>query len=103
MYAIIRDRNQQHTVRPGEEILVDYNRSLATGSEIVFDEVCLVGGEQPMVGNPLVAGVRVVGTVVGTADGPKLIIGKYKRRKNYRRRTGFRAIYSRVRIQEIRV
>ena len=101
-YAIINDRSRQHKVQAGKRILIDFNEKLAKGSEVVFGEVCLVGGENPRIGTPLVEGASVVGEVKGVKLGEKLEIGKHKRRKNYRRKLGFRARYTEVLIKEIR-
>jgi hypothetical protein len=61
-----------------------------------FDKVCLVGGGRwgdPRIGTPHVAGASVTGKVLGEIAGPKLVIQKFKRRKNQRRRTGFGALH----------
>jgi large subunit ribosomal protein L21 len=102
MYAIISDRSRQHTVRTGDRILIDFDRDLEEGAEIVFAQVCLIGGDAPKLGAPLVDGASVVGEVRGVKLGPKITIGKLKKRKNYRRKTGFRARYNEVLIKEIR-
>jgi large subunit ribosomal protein L21 len=102
MYAVIRDRSRQHKVKAGDRILLDLDKTLEKGAEVVFNEVCLIGGDSPKVGTPLVAGATVVGEVLEMVKGPKLEIGKFKRRKNYRRRAGHRAQYTQVQIKEIR-
>ncbi len=107
MYAIAEDRNRQFKLTPGESVLLDFNESWSPGDEIVLDKVCLVGGDGSQgggaqIGAPYVAGVSVVLEVEGEQAGDKVYIGKYKRRKNYRRRTGFRARYVRAMVKEIR-
>ena len=102
MYAVIRDRSRQHKVKAGDRVLLDLNKTLKKGAEVVLNEVCLIGGDTPKIGTPLVAGASVVGEVVEVAKGPKLEIGKFKRRKNYRRRAGHRAQFTKVHIKEIR-
>lgn len=101
MYAIISDRNQQARVQVGDEILCDL-MDQSPGSEITFDHVLLVSHEgEVKVGKPELTGVSVKGEVIGTAKGKKLIVFKFKRRKNVRRRTGHRQSYTRVKITEI--
>lgn len=102
MYAVIEDRNQQFRVTPGERVRIPLMAAAEPGAEITFDQVCVLGGEQPTVGAPFVDGASVVAKVLGEVKGPKVSIQKFKRRKNYRRRTGFRARYTEVEIQEIR-
>lgn len=101
MYAIISDRNQQATVRVGDEVLCDLTDA-APGSEITFDHVLLVGDEGDVkVGKPEVPGASVKGEVMGLARGKKLAIFRFHRRKNVRVKNGHRQSYTRVRITEI--
>ena len=102
MYAVIRDRSRQTTVRPGDEILCDLRSDLSPGDDITFEEVLLVGEEGTLkVGKPTVAGATVTAEVVGPAKGAKLIAFRFKRRKNVRVKRGHRQHYTRVRIKEI--
>lgn len=103
MFAVVDDRHQQFRAVPGEKILISLNRSLEPGSTITFDKICLVGGDTPRVGAPHVAGAKVTAKVIGQADGPKLIVQKFKRRKNQRRRTGHRQHYTEIQIEAIHV
>jgi large subunit ribosomal protein L21 len=102
MYAIAEDRRRQLTLRVGQSVLLHRNSAWQTGSEIVLDKVCLLGGEPAKVGTPYVEGAAVVLEVKREEKGKKLVIGKYRRRKNYRRRTGFRPVYLRCVVKEIR-
>jgi large subunit ribosomal protein L21 len=101
MYAIIDDHGRQYTVRKGD--LVDVDLKDATEKEsITFDRVLLLRDEGGVrVGTPLVAGAKVLATVVKDVKGKKLVIRKYRRRKNYRRTQGHRQHYTRVRIESI--
>lgn len=101
MYAVIEDRSQQYRVAPGDQILLPLNASLEPGASVTFDKVCVVGGDDPRIGTPFVDGATVTATVVGQVKGPKLVVQKFKRRKNHRRRTGFRARYTAVRIEAV--
>jgi large subunit ribosomal protein L21 len=100
VYAIIRDRGIQYRVEAGQVLdiaLLD----VEPGSEIELGEVLLVGGEQTVVGAPLVDGAKVVAKVLGDTKGEKIIVFKYKNKKRYRRRTGHRQQYTRIAISEI--
>ena len=101
MYAVVDDRNQQFRAEPGQRIQIALDDSLEPGAEITFDKICLVTGDQARIGAPYVDGVSVTATVIGTVKGPKLVIQKIRRRKNYRRRTGFRARYTEIEIGQI--
>ena len=101
MYAVIRDGSRQHIVRPGDEIELD-RRDIAEGAEIDIDDVLLVVDDDSVqIGAPRVSDARVKGVVLGEVKGEKLVVFKYKRRKDSRRKTGHRQRYTRVRINEI--
>jgi large subunit ribosomal protein L21 len=101
VYAIISDRNNQATVRVGDLVLCDL-MDAETGSEITFDQVLLVGDEgEVKVGKPTLEGVSVKGEVLGLARGEKLVVFRFKRRKNIRRKNGHRQSYTKVRITSI--
>jgi large subunit ribosomal protein L21 len=102
MYAVVDDRNQQYRVQAGDRIQIHLRDDVAEGDAITFDKVCLVGGEGAgKIGTPFVSGASVTGKVVRQIKGPKVITGKWKRRKNSRRRRGFRAQYTVVQIESI--
>lgn len=101
MYAIIEDHGRQYTVREGDVLRIDL-RDAAEREPLVFDRVLMLGGtEEPKVGTPTVAGARVTATVLGEVKGAKVIVRKFKRRKNYRRKQGHRQRYTCVRIDSI--
>ncbi|MFQ5506395.1 MAG: 50S ribosomal protein L21 [Planctomycetota bacterium] len=103
MYAIAIDRNRQILVREGDTLLLDHHEAWQPGQEVTLDQVCLLGGvDEPRIGTPYVDGARVLLEVRGEQKGKKVIVGKFKRRKGYRRKTGFRAQYSRVVVKEIK-
>ena len=102
MYAVIDDRNQQYRVQPGDRIRIHYRSDAEEGASVTFDKVCCVGGEGPgKVGTPHVDGATVSAKVVGQVKGPKVVIGKFRRRKNSKSKTGFRAKYTEVEIESI--
>jgi large subunit ribosomal protein L21 len=82
-YAIIKLGNKQHRVRDGETLVVD---RLPTDEGKTFEPVVLLGD------------TKVTATVVAHERGPKIVIGKYRRRTGYKRHNGFRAATSRVEI-----
>lgn len=97
MYAIIRDGGHQHRVEPGSSILIEL-RDAKAGDTITFHEVLYVDGK---VGTPTVAGATVEAVVEGDVKGDKIYVVKYRRRKNYRRRTGHRQGYTKVQVKAI--
>ena len=102
MYAIIRSGNKQFRAEPGMTIKVP---SLAAdvGDTVTFEEVLVAGGDNgTTLGAPLVDGASVTGEVVRHGKAKKVIIFKWKRRKNYRRKKGHRQAFTEVRIGEIR-
>jgi large subunit ribosomal protein L21 len=76
--------------------------SAEPGAKVTFDEVLLSSdGQTIRAGTPLVAGARVEAEVVGEGKEPKIYVFKFKRRKNYRRKTGHRQRYTEVRITDV--
>ena len=72
------------------------------GSEVVFDEVLAVSRAGKLtLGTPVVKGAKVKGEVLGLVQGDKIYVQKFRRRKNYRRRTGHRAVGTKIRIASI--
>ena len=101
MYAIIENGSHQFRVSEGDRITID-RRDGDPGTEIVFDKVLLVaGGDGATIGTPLVAGARVVGTIERTFRGKKIIIQKFRRRKNMRRKRGHRQYMTTVQIKSV--
>ena len=96
-YAVISLGGKQYRVSEGERLLVD--RLAVEDGKTFTPEVLLVGGD----GEPQLAptGVVVTAKVVGTQRGPKIRIGKYKKRTGYRRHTGFRAALTQIEIESI--
>jgi large subunit ribosomal protein L21 len=103
MYAVVDDRNQQYRVKPGDRLQIHLCRDATDGSTLTFDKICLVGDEgQGRIGTPYVAGATVTAKVVrALRKGEKVVTGKFRRRKNSRRKTGFRARYTEVQIESI--
>ena len=95
MYAIISDRNNQATVG-GRRILCDLMDDAERGSTITFDHVLMVGGEEGSVIGKPVEGASVTGEVMGLERGDKVVVFRFKRRKNIRVKRGHRQSYTRV-------
>src|SRR4030095_12555486 len=86
----------------GDEIQLDLRDGAQQGDAVTFDNVLLVSGDGGVkVGQPKGAGASVAAEVLGQEMGEKLYIQKMRRRKNFRRRTGHRQMYTRVRIGAI--
>ena len=101
MYAVIRSGGKQYRVAPDDVIQVE-KLEADPGSRVVLDQVLMVGGDDAAkVGAPLVAGAAVNAEVVEQKRGPKIIVFKKKRRKNYRRRNGHRQDITLLRITGI--
>ncbi len=102
MYAIIEDGSHQYRVHEGDRIRVD-RRPGKAGEELVFSKVLLIAGRDggPTLGLPEVEGARVAGKIVNQFKTKKIIIQKFRRRKNMRRRNGHRQPYTTVQITSI--
>ena len=101
MYAIVADGGRQYKVEEGQFLEIDF-RELEEGSELVFERILAVSdGKDFKLGTPTVPGATVKALVVGETKGEKLVVQKFRRRKNSRRRTGHRQSYVRVKIASI--
>lgn len=100
-YAIIRSGGKQYRVSPGETIAVD-KLTAEQGEKVTFEDVVLLAdGANVAAGDPVVAGVKVVGEVIEQFKDKKVIAFKYKRRKGYHRTVGHRRQLTRVKIEAI--
>lgn len=101
MYAIISDGSRQYRVEEGAELIVDY-RDVPVGQKVTFGDVLAIGGAGDVkLGSPLVKGASVTAEVLSPIQGEKHVIQKMRRRKNFRRKTGFRAMRTRVKVAQI--
>ena len=100
MFAVIKTGGLQYRVGPDDVITVGKVAG-DRGATVEFGEVLMVGGETVTVGAPTVAGATVAAEVVEQTRGPKVIAFKKRRRQNSRRKRGFRAELTTVRITEI--
>ncbi len=101
MYAIIKTGGKQYRVEEGQTITVE-KLAADKDQEVVFDEVLsVVDGDNVQIGQPLVSGAAVRGTVLEQGRDKKIRIFKFKAKANYRRRQGHRQPFTKVRIDAI--
>jgi large subunit ribosomal protein L21 len=101
MYAVFKTGGKQYRVAAGDKVRVEKLPG-SVGDAIAFDSVLLVGeGAGIKLGKPLVGGAKVEAKIVGQGLGKKLIIFKFRRRKNYRRKTGHRQPFTALEITNI--
>ena len=103
MYAIIQDSGHQLKVEEGQQLDIDY-REVPSGSEVKFDRVLAYRDDDGLkVGRPTLESARVTAEVLSVVQGPKLVVQKFRKRKNSRTKTGHRQMYTRVKITKIEV
>lgn len=100
-YAIIRTGGKQFRVSNGDVVRVPSLADKKEGEQVEFEALVTGTDAGVRVGTPVVEGVRVTGTVVKHGRGPKIIVFKFKRRKQYKRKKGHRQGYTAVRIDSI--
>jgi large subunit ribosomal protein L21 len=101
MYAVIQTGGKQYRVMPGEDIQIEKLPG-AVGDAVTFDQVLLTSdGEKVQVGQPLVESSKVLGRILRQAKAKKVMVVKFKRRKDYRRKRGHRQPLTLVRIETI--
>lgn len=101
MYAVIETGGKQYRVTPGETVDVDTIAG-EVGADVTFDRVLAISNDS----NELTVGdgvrtARVRGTIAAHGRGDKVLVFKFKRKKQYKRTIGHRQNYTRVQIQEI--
>ena len=100
MYAVIKTGGKQYRVAQGDKLHVEKLPG-AVGDTVALNEVLLVGGDAIKIGTPLVAGAKVEAKIVAQDRDKKIIIFKFRRRKNYRRKQGHRQPYTQLKITGI--
>ncbi len=101
MYAVIETGGKQYRVSPGQTVEVELLPS-EPGATVTLERVLLVSADdKTLVGQPVVPGGAVIGTVIGEGRGKKVIVFKYKSKKRYRRTTGHRQDYTYLTITDI--
>ena len=103
MYAIIESCGRQYKVSEGDTVYFE-KLDAEEGKAVKFDKVVLVSNDGKVeVGAPYVKGVKVEGKVVAHGKAKKILVYKYKAKKNYRRTQGHRQPYTKVEITKITV
>jgi large subunit ribosomal protein L21 len=97
MYAVIKTGGKQYRVTEGDRLRVEKLPG-DVGASLTFDEVLMLGGEKVSIGTPLVSGAKVTATIVAQDRDKKIIVFKFRRRKNYRRKRGHRQPFTEIKI-----
>lgn len=101
MYAVIATGGKQYRVQEGDTVYIE-KLDAAAGDKVEINEVLLVEKDgQLKVGAPLVSGAKVVLNVVRHGKGQKVIVFKYKPKKNYRRKNGHRQPFTQAVVEKI--
>ncbi|SFE49378.1 large subunit ribosomal protein L21 [Paenibacillus algorifonticola] len=101
MFAIIETGGKQYKVQEGDVLFIEKLNANA-GESVTFDRVLAVSGADGLVtGTPVLSGATVSATVEKQGRGQKIIVYKYKAKKNYRRKQGHRQPYTKVTIGKI--
>jgi large subunit ribosomal protein L21 len=100
MYAVFKTGGKQYRVAAGDQVRVEKLPG-NVGDAVTFDQVLLVGGDAVKVGQPLVSGAKVEAKIASQGLGKKLIVFKFRRRKNYRRKNGHRQPFTALEITNI--
>ena len=102
MFAVIQTGGKQYRVAQGDRLRVEKLPG-DVGAAVTFDKVLLVGGDSVKVGTPLVTGAKVSAEVVAQGRDKKVIVFKFRRRKNYRRKQGHRQPFTELKITGVSV
>lgn len=101
MYAVIQTGGKQYRVQQGDVIFVEKINAQADEA-VTFDEVLLVGNDgETKIGTPMVEGAKVEGKVLAQVKSKKIVVYKYKAKKNERKKQGHRQPYTKVEITAI--
>jgi large subunit ribosomal protein L21 len=97
MYAIFVVGGKQYRAQAGDVLYVEKLEGEA-GAEVVFDQVLIAGDK---IGQPYIEGAKVTGTIEKQGLGKKIVVFKYKSKKNERKKQGHRQAYTKVTVKEI--
>ena len=100
MYAVIKTGGKQYRVQQGDVIFVEKLNAQADET-VTFDALLIGNGEETKIGTPVVEGAKVEGKVVSQVKSAKIIVFKYKAKKNERKKQGHRQPYTKVEITAI--
>ena len=103
MYAVIESCGKQYKVTKGDVVFFEKLKE-EEGKKVTFDKVVLLSDEGKIeVGTPYVKGIKVEGKVIAHGKGRKIVVFKYKAKKNYKRKQGHRQPYTKVEITAIKL
>lgn len=102
MYAVIQTGGKQYKVSEGDVLKVE-KLAAEPGEKLVLDQVLMLNDDNGnmKVGEPLVAGAKITAEVIEQGRHKKIIVFKYKKRKNYRRKQGHRQAFTKIKIEKI--
>lgn len=101
MYAIIETGGKQYRVQEGDTLFVE-KLNHAEGESVKFDRILAVSNDGELaVGTPVVEGATVEGTVLENGKAKKVIVYKYKSKKDYRNKNGHRQPFTKIKIEKI--
>lgn len=100
MYAIIETGGKQYKVSEGDVIRTDLVDA-EPGKAVTFDRVVLAGGDDVVVGTPLIKGAKVTGSVLRQGKAKKILVFRYKSKKRVRKLNGHRQRFAEVKIEKI--
>lgn len=102
MYAIVEIRGKQYKVQEGDIVFVDRMDEIEEGKEVTFDKVLFLSdGKKVTIGEDTVKGAKVKATVIGHGKSKKILVFKYKAKKNERKMKGHRQPYTKIQIEKI--
>jgi large subunit ribosomal protein L21 len=101
MYAIIETGGKQYRVEEGETIFIEKVKA-ADGEVVAFEKVLMISGDEGLtIGKPYIENAKVEATILKTGKQKKVIIFKYKAKKDYRKKQGHRQPFTQVKIDKI--
>lgn len=101
MYAVIKTGGKQYRVQEGDILMVE-KLEAADGSTVLFSEVLALSDDNGLkVGTPVVDGAVVEAQILKQGKGKKIIVYKYKAKKNYRKKQGHRQPYTKIQVMKI--
>ncbi len=102
MYAVIRERGKQYKVEPGKSIEIDLKENTKKGDTLELTDVLMVSKDgETQIGVPTVENAKVISEVQGHTKGKKLVVMKFRRRKDSRTKQGHRQKHTKIKIKEI--
>ena len=100
MYAVIKAGGHQYKVKAGEKLEIDYHAG-EEGQAIKFDQVMMLGGDKPVIGDPLVSGASVEAVISKQKRAKKVIVFQFRRRKDSMKKRGHKQMLTEVEIKKI--